>query len=141
MVKVDVRIISATNSDLKKAVKEGSFREDLYYRLNVVPVYLPALRERKEDIPLLVDHFLQIYNQVFRKKIEGLTKQALEYLTNYGWPGNIRELKNVIERLVALKDEGFITPKDLPFDIFIAPKRDFYIERPHFNNCAKWGPN
>jgi len=119
IIRVDVRIISATNIDLKQAVKEGKFREDLYYRLNVVPIYLPALRERKEDITSLVEYFLQKYNQVFRKKIEGLTKEALEYLINYDWPGNVRELKNVIERLVALKDDGIIMPKDLPFDIFI----------------------
>jgi two-component system response regulator AtoC len=119
IIRVDVRIISATNIDLKQAVQEGKFRQDLYYRLNVVPIYLAPLRERKEDIPLLVDYFLQKYNQVFRKKIEGLTKESLGYLINYDWPGNVRELKNVIERLVALKDEGVITPKDLPFDIFI----------------------
>jgi len=119
IIRVDVRIISATNIDLKQAVKERKFREDLYYRLNVVPIYLPPLRERKEDIPLLVEYFLQKYNQVFRKKIEGLTKKALEYLINYDWPGNVRELKNVIERLVALRDDGIIMPKDLPFDIFI----------------------
>jgi two-component system response regulator AtoC len=119
IIRVDVRIISATNIDLKLAVKEGKFRQDLYYRLNVVPIYLPPLRERKDDIPLLVEYFLQKYNQVFRKEIEGLTKEALEYLIHYDWPGNVRELKNVIERLVALKDDGVITPKDLPFDIFI----------------------
>jgi two-component system response regulator AtoC len=119
IIKVDVRIISATNVDLKKAIQEGKFRQDLYYRLNVLPIYLPPLRERKGDIPLLIEHFLKRYNQVFRKKIERLTEQALEYLMNYDWPGNIRELKNVIERLVALKDEGVIAPSDLPFDIFI----------------------
>ena len=118
-VKIDVRIISATNIDLKRASREGKFREDLYYRLNVIPIYLPPLRERKEDIPLLVGHYLEKYNQVFRKKIEGLSKQALEHLMQYDWPGNIRELKNVIERLAALKDDGIITPKDLPFDIFV----------------------
>jgi two-component system, NtrC family, response regulator AtoC len=119
IIKVDVRIICATNIDLKQAVQEGKFRNDLYYRLNVVPVHLAPLRQRKEDIPLLVDYFLEKYNQIFRKKIEGLTKEALEYLMHYDWPGNIRELKNVIERLAALKDDGIITPKDLPFDIFI----------------------
>ena len=119
LIKVDVRIISATNVDLKQAVQEGRFREDLYYRLNVVPIYLAPLRERKEDVPLLLEYFLQKYNQFFRKKIEGLTKPALEYLMHYNWPGNIRELKNVIERLVALNDDGVIAPKDLPFDIFI----------------------
>lgn len=119
IIRVDVRIISATNIDLKQAVREGKFREDLYYRLNVVPIYLAPLRERKEDIPLLAKHFLERYNQLFRKKVEGLMPLALEYMMQYDWPGNIRELKNVIERLVALSDGGMITPKDLPFDIFI----------------------
>ena len=130
IIKVDVRIISATNVDLKQAVQEGRFREDLYYRLNVVPIYLASLRERKEDIPLLLEHFLQKYNQFFRKKIEGLTPPALEYLMQYDWPGNIRELKNVIERLVALNDDGVIAPKDLPFDIFIKSSltREFLSE-------------
>lgn len=130
IIRVDVRIISATNIDLRQAVQEGKFRQDLYYRLNVVPIHIPPLREHKEDIPLLVDYYLKRYNQVFRKKIEGLTKQALEFLMNYDWPGNIRELKNVIERLVALKDNGVITPKDLPFDIFIKSSliKDFKVE-------------
>jgi len=119
IIRVDVRIISATNIDLKQAVEEGKFRQDLYYRLNVVPITLAPLRERKGDIPLLVEYYLERYNQAFRKKIEGITKEALEYLMQYDWPGNIRELKNVIERLVALNDNGVITPKDLPFDIFI----------------------
>lgn len=119
IIRVDVRIVSATNVDLKQAIQEGKFREDLYYRLNVVPVHLPPLRERREDIPLLVNYFLQRYNVAFRKKIEGITNPALEYLMNYNWPGNIRELKNVIERAVALKDDGIITPGDLPLDIFI----------------------
>ncbi len=119
LIRVDVRIISATNVDLKKAVQEQKFREDLYYRLNVVPICLPPLRERKEDVPLLIEHFLRRYNKIFRKEIEGLTGEAIACLVNYGWPGNIRELKNVIERLVALKEGGVVTAKDLPFDIFI----------------------
>ena len=119
VLRVDVRIIAATNVDLRQAVNEGKFRQDLYYRLNVVPILLAPLRERREDIPLLAGHFLERYNQVFRKKIEGLTKEVMDYLINYDWPGNIRELRNIIERVVALKDDGVITPKDLPFDIFI----------------------
>jgi DNA-binding NtrC family response regulator len=130
IIRVDVRIISATNINLKQAVEEGKFRPDLYYRLNVVPIHLPPLREHQEDIPLLVDYFLNKYNQVFRKKIEGLTPQARGHLMHYDWPGNIRELKNVIERLVALKDDGVITPTDLPFDIFIKSSlvKDFPAE-------------
>ncbi|MFH1772497.1 MAG: sigma-54 dependent transcriptional regulator [Candidatus Omnitrophota bacterium] len=122
IVKVDVRIICAANVDLKALAQEGKFRYDLYYRLNVVPIHLPSLRERREDIPLLVAHFLRNFNKAFRKEIEGFTDDSLEYLINYDWPGNIRELKNVIERLVALKDKGVITSKELPFDIFIKNK-------------------
>ncbi len=122
IIKVDVRIIVATNTDLKQAIKEAKFREDLYYRLNVVPIHLPPLRERKEDIPLLINHFFQSYNRAFRKELEGFTEKALEALADYDWPGNIRELKNIIERLVVLKDSGMISTKDLPFDIFIKHK-------------------
>jgi two-component system response regulator AtoC len=119
IIKIDVRLISATNIDLKQAVQEGKFRQDLYYRLNVLPIYLAPLRERREDIPLLIESFLKKFNQVFRRAITGLSKEALDYLVNYEWPGNVRELKNVVERLVALSDNDIITPKDLPFDIFI----------------------
>ncbi len=119
ILKVDVRIISATNVDLRQAVKDEKFRADLYYRLNVVPIHLAPLRERKEDIPLLTEYFFHNYNRLFGKKIAGFTDEALECLVEYNWPGNIRELKNVLERLVALKEEGMITPKDLPFDIFV----------------------
>jgi len=118
-IRMGARIISATNVDLKKAMQEERFRQDLFYRLNVVPIHLAPLRERKEDIPSLVGHFLKVYSQAFRKKVDELTQETMEYLIDYDWPGNIRELKNIMERLVALKDEGPITPKDLPFDIFI----------------------
>jgi two-component system response regulator AtoC len=91
-IKIDVRILCATNTDLKQAVRENKFREDLYYRLNVVPIYLAPLRERKEDIPLLVEHFLRTFNQKFRKSIKSISKEAMRYLVNYAWPGNIREL-------------------------------------------------
>jgi two-component system response regulator AtoC len=119
-IKIDVRIISATNIDLKKAVREGRFREDLYYRLNVVPIEVPPLRERKEDIHLLVRYFLGIFNREFGKKIENLTPEAMDSLVNYRWPGNVRELRNVIERLVALTKEGIISHKGLPLDILLA---------------------
>jgi DNA-binding NtrC family response regulator len=119
VIKIDVRLISATNVDLKQAVQEEKFRQDLYYRLNVVPIHLAPLRERQEDIALLAEHFLKKLNHVFRRHISGFSKEALEYLLNYDWPGNVRELKNVVERLVALSDNDIITPKDLPFDIFI----------------------
>ena len=116
-IKIDVRVISATNLDLKKAVKDGRFRQDLYYRLNVFPVYAPALRERKEDVPLLINHFISIYNRQFGKNIHGVSKEAMELLVNYNWPGNIRELRNVIERLVVLSREDIISHKRLPLDI------------------------
>lgn len=101
-IKVDLRIISATNRDLAKAVKEGNFREDLYYRLKVVPLTVPPLRERREDIELLAKHFLNHFNAAFSKDFHGFTDAALERMRNYDWPGNVRELKNVIERAVLL---------------------------------------
>ncbi|MFH1594120.1 MAG: sigma-54 dependent transcriptional regulator [Candidatus Omnitrophota bacterium] len=119
VIKVDVRIISATNVDLASAMREGRFRKDLYYRLDVVPIELPPLRHRKEDIPLLAKHFLTMYNKAFKKEIKGFTEEAIRRLIEYQWPGNVRELKNIIERLVALTDEDVIADKDLPFDIFI----------------------
>lgn len=124
IIKVDVRIISATNIDLKKAVEEGKFREDLYYRLNVIPVFLPPLRERKEDIPVLIEHFLKTYNQQFRKKIKGFSPLAMEYLLSYHWPGNVRELRNIVERLVALEKDETIGQERLPLDILLEYKKE-----------------
>ena len=118
-IKVDVRIIAATNIDLEHAVNEGKFREDLYYRLNVIPVVVPPLRERKDDIPLLMDHFLNYFNKSKKRVIKGFTPAAMEILISYPWPGNIRELENLVERLVILKGEGTIDPDDLP-DKFIS---------------------
>jgi two-component system response regulator AtoC len=119
-IKIDVRIISATNSDLQEAVQQGQFREDLYYRLNVVPIHLPPLRERKEDIPLIANHFLNIYNQKFNKNIKGFTSHAMKILQEYYWPGNVRELQNIIERVVVLaKDENVISHQHLPLDLLI----------------------
>jgi two-component system response regulator AtoC len=114
---IDVRIISATNSDLRSAIKKYKFREDLYYRLNVIPIHLPPLRERKEDISLLANHFLHKYNREFGKHIKGLKKEAMELLANYEWPGNIRELENLIERLVVLTKAAQIGPDRLPPEI------------------------
>jgi len=115
-IKVDIRIIAATNKDLEKMVKNGSFREDLYFRLNVIPIYLPPLRERKEDIFLLIDHFLKKFNKEYKKNIT-INKSAMEKLINYSWPGNVRELENTIERLVILAEKDEITINDLPFYI------------------------
>jgi len=105
-IKVDVRIISATNQDLQKAVREGRFREDLFYRLHVFPIHLPALRERREDIPLLVNHFIEKYARKMGKKIEGITPRALSKLMTEEFPGNVRQLENLIERAVTLADDG-----------------------------------
>jgi TyrR family helix-turn-helix protein len=116
-IQLDVRVIAATNRDLKKMVEEGSFREDLYYRLNVVPIHLPPLRARKEDIPLLVDAFRKQLNDRLGKNIKGYEKGFIEALCSYHWPGNIRELQNVIERLFNLADENILRCKDLPYYI------------------------
>lgn len=113
-IHVDVRIIVATNQDLERAVEEKRFRKDLFYRLNVIPITIPPLRERKEDIPLLIDHFIRRFNEKKQQKIEGISPDAEKLLMEYPWPGNIRELENLIERLVTLKQEGFIHPRDLP---------------------------
>jgi two-component system response regulator AtoC len=121
-IPIDVRILAASNVDLMKAVKEGKFREDLYYRLNVVPIALPPLRDRREDIESLLDYFLKIFNKKFNKKIAGISKAAVTYLEEYAWPGNIRELENMMERLVVLSDREIIDTHDLPFDIFLKSK-------------------
>jgi DNA-binding NtrC family response regulator len=112
--KVDVRIISATNRDLEKAIKDGTFREDLYYRLNVVTINVPPLRERKEDIPLLANHFFKKYVVVNSKKITGISGEVMDMLTDYHWPGNVRELENVIEHAVVVCKSNEIIPGDLP---------------------------
>ncbi|MDF2570650.1 MAG: putative sigma54 specific transcriptional regulator with sensor [Sporomusa sp.] len=114
VIRVNVRIIAATNRNLAQLVAEGQFREDLYYRLNVIPVLLPPLRERAEDIPLLVDHFLHRVITEQGKSITGITGDALTGLMRYRWPGNVRELENVIERMVTLADSRLITAADLP---------------------------
>jgi len=111
--KVDVRVIAATNKDLKKEVDEGRFREDLFYRIQVIPLDLPPLRERKEDIPLLAEHFLKIYSQKIGKKIEGITPEALQRMMLYDWPGNVRELENRIEYAVAMTVKSRIVPEDI----------------------------
>lgn len=113
-VKVDIRIIAATHRDLEKAVEDSKFREDLYYRLNVIPITLPALRDRNTDITLLVNYFINIFNIQKSRNIQGITKEALECFKLYRWPGNIRELQNIVERVVVLKMEGMIDIEDLP---------------------------
>ncbi len=112
--KLDVRVISATNSDLEQRVRRGEFREDLYYRLNVIPIHLPPLRERREDIPLLARHFMRKICADMRRPVLELTQGALKALENYEWPGNVREMENVIERTIALTDSDIIDRHDLP---------------------------
>ena len=113
-IHVDVRIIAATNQDLDTLVEERRFRKDLFYRLNVIPIVIPPLRERRSDIPLLIDHFLARFNHSKHTTVSGLAPDALQMLTEYDWPGNIRELENMIERLVVLKKQGVLSVEDLP---------------------------
>jgi two-component system response regulator GlrR len=108
-VEVDVRVIVATNKDLQREVREGNFREDLYYRIHVIPITLPPLRDRKEDIPTLVDYFLEEFNQKMRITVKGLTPQAIQKLMLHDWPGNVRELKNTIEFAMAMTRNNVIT--------------------------------
>jgi DNA-binding NtrC family response regulator len=119
-IKTNLRLIAATNVDLDKAVKEGKFREDLYYRLNVVPIKMPALRDRIEDLPDLARFFLRRYNTRFRRNIQGIAESTMQILSSYWWPGNIRELENLIERLVAISDKEWITDEDLPYELHVA---------------------
>jgi two-component system, NtrC family, response regulator AtoC len=116
-IDLDIRIVAATNRDLKHEVSQGNFREDLFYRLNVVTIPLPGLSERRDDIPLLVNHFIDKYSLAFRKKVSTIQPQALQILMGYTFPGNIRELENIIERAVAITDCDQIRPQDLPQDI------------------------
>ena len=113
-IKCDVRILAATNKDLEKRVQEDLFREDLYYRLKVIPIEIPPLREHRSDIPLLVHHFLEMMIKTKKKKIKGISKDVMKALINYEWPGNVRELENIIERLIILSEGDHITMEDLP---------------------------
>ncbi|MGH7278866.1 MAG: sigma-54-dependent transcriptional regulator [Candidatus Rokuibacteriota bacterium] len=122
-IRLDVRIIAATNIDLKRAVAENSFRHDLYYRLNVVAITVPPLRDRREDVPLLVDHFVKRHSHQFNKRIEALSLDATRALQEYAWPGNVRELQNVIERAVALVEGPVIELNDLPVDVLLPDHR------------------
>lgn len=114
---VDVRLLAATNQDLEKAIEEGRFREDLYYRLNVIPIHMPALRKHRDDIPLLVNCFLEQYATRAKKKVTSVSPDAMKILSGYDWPGNVRELENVIERAVILTNKNVIMPGDLPFSV------------------------
>jgi len=133
-VKADVRVIAATNRDLDELVREGRFREDLYFRVDVVRIRVPPLRERMEDIPLLVEHFIERFNRIQDKKIGGVTDDALDLLMAYHYPGNVRELENVIERAFVLCRDGKIQPKHLPENITGPSLRE---EPPNNYNCQE----
>ncbi|PYS46612.1 MAG: hypothetical protein DMF68_18645 [Acidobacteria bacterium] len=113
-LKVDIRLITATNRDLEEAIRQGTFRRDLYYRLNVVSISMPALRERREDIPLLASYFVQKYSDRCNRRVTGISTEARARLTNYDWPGNVRELENAIERAIVLGTTEMILLEDLP---------------------------
>ena len=130
-IKVDVRFIAATNKNLEKAVRDGNFREDLYYRLSVVPIVLPSLRERNEDIPLLAYHFLEKYRSNMTTQVEGFSSEAMEALKSYSWPGNVRELQNVVENLVVMLDHSMIQIEDLPQQIRMNSLEKVLLEKSH----------
>ena len=111
---VDARVITATNRNLEEEISEGRFRADLYFRLNVIPIRIPPLRDRRDDIPLLVEHFVSKYNLEKKRTLEGVRPESLEILRRYTWPGNVRELENLIERIVVLKGSGWLEPSDIP---------------------------
>jgi DNA-binding NtrC family response regulator len=113
-IQVNVRVITATNKDLDEEVSEGRFRSDLYFRLNVIPIRIPPLRDRRDDIPILVDHFVRKYNVEKSRALEGVRPESLEILRRYTWPGNVRELENLVERIVVLKGSGWLEPSDIP---------------------------
>jgi transcriptional regulator with PAS, ATPase and Fis domain len=117
-INVNVRIIAASNKDLKELVKSGEFRQDLFYRLNVIPITIPPLRERPDDITILAHHFMELYNKKYNHSKQ-LTSEVLNMLLRYSWPGNVRELENVIERIVVISDNNQITKMDLPEEFFV----------------------
>jgi len=123
-IKVDVRVITATNRDLEEMIKKGEFREDLFYRINVITITLPPLRERKTDIPVLIRHFIAKYAKENQKQIEGISKEAQDYLMKYHFPGNIRELENIIERAVVLARDKIITTNDLPQGLSVTSEKN-----------------
>ena len=112
--KIDFRLIAATNDDLEDMVAKGRFREDLFYRINVVPIFIPALREREGDLPLLLDHFLRVYCAANKKPLKQLQPEVIGILEDYPWPGNVRELENIVQRLVVMNDSSFIAAHHLP---------------------------
>lgn len=120
-ITVDLRIVAATNKNLSEEVKNEHFREDLYYRLKIIPVRLPALRERRDDIPVLAKHFIDEFNMEFKKDVKGISKETAKAFQEYHWPGNVRELRNVIERAMILENEAYILPEHLPLELLTDP--------------------
>lgn len=139
-LKIDVRIVAATNEDLENAVKEGRFRADLFYRLNVFPVYIPPLRERTEDIPALVEHFLEKYHSMYHKLTLGISDKAMDAFINYAWPGNIRELENMIERGVILTDNNQLISLENFFPSLVEPSHPLNIVNKKGNLCEEHTP-
>ena len=139
LLNVDVRIISATNQNLEGAIGEGRFREDLFYRLNVITIPLPPLRERKDDVPLLANHYLKHFSKSSKNEVEGISREAMGLMERYHWPGNVRELQNVMERAVSLTDSEFIVPDDLPQQIRLGKNSDAMIfpARSNYKNAKK----
>ena len=135
-IDLDIRLISATNRELEKEVEQGRFRQDLFYRLKVVALKVPPLRERKEDIPLLLNHFLMKFNQAYKKKVQGFSREVLETLMKYSFPGNVRELENIVASAVALSEGALITPADLPEDL-----RQFEVETYGSSRWLSWEEN
>ena len=133
-IQANCRILAATNRDLEKSIQEGSFREDLYYRLNGVPILIPPLRERKADIPKLIEHFLEKFGLKCHKPIKGLTREARDILLKYNYPGNIRELENIIERAVVLTRHQVIDEDDLPIQMRPSPAEEISIDKNHSGN-------
>jgi len=137
-IRVDVRIVAATNTDLEELIAEKMFREDLFYRLNVIKIELPPLRERKEDIPLLANHFIQMYSQENNKKIDGISEDVMEVLKKHSWPGNIRELQNLIERAVVLTKSSIINRESLtPFLLALQNGENITFSSPQGNGSLK----
>ncbi len=134
-ISVDARIISATNQNLKKKIEEGKFREDLFYRLNVLSLVMPPLRKRKEDLPLLVSHFIKKYCQEMGRKTKRIAPEVMNVLESYPWPGNVRELENVIERIIAIEERGIITKESLPEELLAPHKKPdtTYLFEPGFS--------
>ncbi|MCJ7611852.1 MAG: sigma 54-interacting transcriptional regulator, partial [Candidatus Aminicenantes bacterium] len=134
-IPIDVRIIAATNQDLKKRIEEGKFREELFYRLNVISFEMPALRKKTEDIPILVSQFLQKHCHIMNKKMKRIAPDVIGLLEGYAWPGNVRELENVIERIVAIEDRETITAACLPPEIVSPrePVEDSFVLKPNFD--------